>query len=49
MFFRLLLMVHRWVGVALCVTSLTLAWRVLGRKLRGFDGLTAERDSVIGY
>lgn len=34
-------------GTALCVTSLTLAWRVLGKKLRGFESPTAERVSAI--
>jgi sensor histidine kinase regulating citrate/malate metabolism len=34
-------------GTALCVTSLTLAWRVLGRKPRGFESLTAQRAAVL--
>jgi hypothetical protein len=31
-------------GTALCVTSLILAWRVLGRKLRGATPSRATRD-----
>ena len=33
-------------GTALCVTSLILAWRVLGRKLAGLSARTTPRNAV---
>jgi hypothetical protein len=33
-------------GTALCVTSLVLAWRVLGRKLAGLSAPTTPRDAM---
>jgi hypothetical protein len=35
-------------GTALCVTSLILAWRVLGRKLAGLSAPTSPRSTVPG-
>jgi hypothetical protein len=29
-------------GTALCITSLILAWRVIGRKLRGIAGAAVD-------
>jgi hypothetical protein len=36
-------------GTSLCVTSLILAWRVLGRKLRAIGGPAEERVSALRH